>query len=109
MAFDEALAGRIRSVLARRRSITEKKMFGGLSFLAKGNMFCGIIGEDLMVRVGPDAHPDALDQPHARPMDFSGRPMKGYVFVAPPGFRSPAKLRAWVERGLVYAKTLPPK
>lgn len=109
MAYDEALAGRIRKTLAGRRSITEKKMFGGLSFLTKGNMFCGIVGDELMVRVGPEAHPDALAQPHARPMDFTGRPMKGYVYVAKEGFGSAPELRAWVERGLAYGKTLPPK
>jgi len=109
MAYDGALAGRIRTVLGRKRGITEKKMFGGLSFLTRGNMFCGITGEDLMVRVGPEAHPDALAEPHARPMDFTGRPMKGYVFVAPAGFASAPKLRTWVERGLAYGRTLPPK
>jgi TfoX/Sxy family transcriptional regulator of competence genes len=109
MAHDEALADRVRDVLARRRGIREKKMFGGLSFLTRGNMFCGVTGDDLMVRVGPEAHRGALAQPHARPMDFTGKPMKGYVFVAPAAFASAPELLAWVERGLDYGKTLPPK
>lgn len=84
-------------------------MFGGLSFLLRGNMCCGIAGGELMVRVGPDAYPKALARKHVRPMDFTGKPLKGYVYVAPPGIRSQRQLRAWVEQGLAFARSLPPK
>jgi hypothetical protein len=109
MAFDETLAGRVREVLGRRRGLAEKKMFGGIAFLAGGHMFCGVIGEDLVVRVGPEAWADALARRHARPMDFTGTPLKGYVYVAPPGVRTAASLEGWVERGLAFARTLPRK
>lgn len=109
MAYDERLAERVRGILKRRRGISEKKMFGGLAFLVNGHMACGIIGEDLMVRVGPDAYETALKKAGARPMDFTGRPMKGMVYVGPRGHRRAPSLKAWVERGLFHARSLPPK
>jgi len=108
MAYDERLAERVRAVLKARRGITEKKMFGGLSFLLRGNMFCGIVADELMVRVGPDAYEAALAQRHARVMDFTGKPLRGYVYVAAAGIKG-AALRPWVERGLDFARTLPAK
>jgi hypothetical protein len=109
MAFDEKLADRLRTALARRRNVTEKKMFGGLAFLAAGRMFCGVIGEDLVVRVGPDGWAGALARRHVGPMDFTGKPLTGYVYVAPPGVRTSASLKAWVDRGLGFVRTLPPR
>jgi TfoX/Sxy family transcriptional regulator of competence genes len=109
MAYDEQLAERLRGALKRKRGVAEKKMFGGLTFLVNGNMAVGIVGDDLMVRVGADATQDALAQPHARPMDFTGRPMKGMVFVAPAGLEGSKKLAAWVDRGVRHARTLPKK
>ena len=109
MAYDEKLADRVRGALARRRGVSEKKMFGGLAFLVNGHMACGIIGEDLMVRVGPEAYEAALKKAGARPMDFTGRPMKGMVYVAPRGHRRAPSLEAWVQQGLSYARSLPPK
>ena len=109
MAYDEKLAMRVRKAVGRRKGVTEMKMFGGLAFMLNGNMFCGIIKEDLMVRVGPDRHEESLKKPHARPMDFAGRPMKGYVFVAPGGSRTEASLAEWVRRGVENALTLPKK
>lgn len=109
MAFDEALAARVRDVLRRRRNVSEKKMFGGLAFMVRGNMCVGIVGKDLMVRVGPDATADALARPHARPMDFTGRPMRGMVYVAAAGTKKDDDLKGWVERGLKFVKTLPAK
>jgi hypothetical protein len=100
MAYDETLAKRIRKTLGRKQRVTEKKMFGGLAFMLGGKMFCGIIGDDLMVRVGPDGHDDALTQPHVRPMDFTGRPMRGYVYVAPPACRTDAELAGHPRRHL---------
>ena len=109
MAFDEKLAERVRSVLKRRRGVSEKKMFGGLAFLVNGHMACGIIGDDLMVRVGPETYEEALKKPGARPMDFTGRAMKGMVYVGPRSIRRASSLETWVERGLSYARSLPPK
>jgi TfoX/Sxy family transcriptional regulator of competence genes len=110
MAYDEALADRVRQSLAEAGTVaTEKKMFGGLCVLVGGNMACGIVGEELMVRVGKEAYADALSQPHARKMDFTGRALKGMVYVAPEGLDSDDDLASWVGRGVGYAASLPPK
>ena len=109
MAYDERLAERIRRALAVREGMTEKKMFGGIAFMLRGNMCCGIVRDDLMIRVGPERHEEALAQPHARPMDFTGRPMRGMVYVGPEGLRSDADLNAWLRRGVEFTETLPPK
>lgn len=106
MAFDEKLAERVRGVLARRQGVSERKMFGGLAFLREGRMFCGVIGGDLVVRVGREAWGKALGRRHVRPMDFTGRPLTGYVYVAPAGVRTAASLRTWVEQGLGFSRTL---
>jgi|SRR6185436_1321729 len=110
MAYDEALVERVRAILlAERDDVSERKMFGGIAFMAHGNMCCGVSGEDLMVRLGEDGADAALDEPGARPMDFTGRPMKGYAFVGPAGTASDSALRDWVARTLAFADTLPPK
>ena len=85
MAYDQKLADRIRALVAGRPGVSEKAMFGGLAFLLDGRMFCGVNKDDLMVRAGPARHDEALAKPHARSMDFTGRPMKGYVFVGAEG------------------------
>jgi TfoX/Sxy family transcriptional regulator of competence genes len=104
MPYDEGLAERVREVLDERRGISEKKMFGGLAFLVAGKMGVGVVREELMVRVGPDAYEAALRR-HARQMDFTGRPMKGFVFVASEGLGSDTDLRRWVELGLRGAES----
>lgn len=109
MAFDEALAERIHEVFSGWEGVTSKKMFGGLAFMLNGNMACGVLGEDLMVRVGPEGYDEAVSRPHARPMDFTGKPMKGMVYVSPAGLRSNDDLTVWVQRGIDYAASLPPK
>lgn len=109
MAYDERLGDRVRAALKGTRGLTEKRMFGGLCFLVSGNMCCGIVDDELMVRVGPDAYADALARPHAREMDFTGRPLTGYVYVAAPGLRHGRSLQAWVDRGVRFARTLPRK
>ena len=109
MAYDEQLAERLRTALAGREGLSERRMFGGLGFMLNGNMCCGLTADALMVRVGPDRFPEALDQPHARPMDFTGRPMKGMVYVDPAGYATDDDLAAWVGRGVAFAATLPPK
>jgi len=109
VAYDERLAERIRRALAVREGLSEKKMFGGIAFMLNGNMCAGVVSDQLMVRVGPERHEEALARPHARPMDFTGRPMKGMVYVGPEGYRSDADLAAWVSQGAQFAATLPPK
>ena len=109
MAYDEGLAARLAEMLERRDGIVAKKMFGGLAYLRNGHMFVGIVGDVLMVRVGPRRYPDALKMRHVREMDFTGRPMKGYVYVDPPGFESDADLGRWVGEGLRFVDSLPPK
>ena len=109
MAYDETLAARIRAVLRDDDRVTERKMFGGIAFMLGGNMACGVIKEDLMVRVGPDAHDEALAEPHVRPMDFAGKPMRGMVYVDAQGPASEADLERWVRAGASFAATLPAK
>ncbi len=109
MAFDEDLGDRIRAVLADRDAVREQRMFGGLAFMVRGHMTCGIIRSDLMLRLGEEGADAALDGPHVRPMDFTGRPMKSMVLVAPPGIETDAALRGWIERALAHTETLPPK
>ena len=109
MAFDEGVAERIRALLAGQADVQERRMFGGLCFLCGGNMACGIVGEELMVRVGPHGWSDALNQPHAREMDFTGRSMKGMVYIGVDGFAEDVDLARWVEQGTAYARSLEPK
>ncbi|MET9514608.1 TfoX/Sxy family protein [Streptomyces sp. NPDC002994] len=109
MAFDEGLAERIRERLGTDPLITEKRMFGGLAFLRQGNMAVGVIGDELMVRVGPDDTDAALARPGARVFDFSGRPMRGWVVVAANALAEDAELDAWIREGHAFAAGLPPK
>ena len=109
MAFDEGLAERVRDLLDQRKDLSERKMFGGLCFLLSGNMSFGIVGSELMVRVGPDAYPEALALPHAREMDFTGRSMRGMVFVSEDGISEDEDLEEWLQRGTAFAGSLPPK
>ncbi|HEY2509415.1 MAG TPA: TfoX/Sxy family protein [Polyangiaceae bacterium] len=109
MSYDENLARRVRSLLADRDDVAEKKMFGGLCFMVAGAMCCGLTKTDFMVRVGPAQYDDALAEPHARPMDFTGRPMAGMVYVAPEGLRRDAALAKWIARGVRFVTTLPAK
>jgi TfoX/Sxy family transcriptional regulator of competence genes len=106
MAYDEKLADRVRRAIGPRGEVTEKKMFGGLAFLLDGKMFCGIAKDDLMVRIGPDGYETALKEAHVRPMDFTGRPMKGYVFVGPGGSRTEKAVKEWVDLSAAFVATL---
>lgn len=103
MTVDLELATRIRALLSDRPDIREQSMMGGLTFMSGGKMACGVIGDQLMVRVGPEDHAEALTRPHVRPMDFTGRPLSGFVYVAPAGIKTRAALTEWLERGLAYA------
>lgn len=109
MAYDEALAERIRKLTPKSDARSERKMFGGLCFMVGGNMFAGVVRDELMVRVGADGFDEALARPHARPMDFTGRPMKGMVFVGAKGIAADKDLKAWVKRAFDFAAKLPPK
>ena len=110
MAFDEELAERVRDVLsAAGVTTTEKKMFGGLSFLVGGNMCCGVMGADLLARVGPEAADGALAEPATRPFDMGRGPSKGWVVVEPDGIATEQALTAWVDRAIAYAASLPAK
>ncbi len=109
MAYDEALAERVRDVLDLREGIEERRMFGGIAFMLHGNMAVGILGEDLMVRLGREEAEKALAEPHTRPFDFTGRPMKTTIYVSPEGTRSEEDLAGWVDAGADHAASLPPK
>lgn len=109
MPYNEKLAERIRRALARHRGITEKKMFGGVAFLLRGHMCCGAVKDNLVVRVGPERYQEALVEPHARPMDFTGRPLRGFVFVAPGGHKTDKALAKWVTKAVDFASSLPAK
>jgi hypothetical protein len=109
MSYDEGLAHRIREIFEDRPDISEKRMFGGLAFLLGGNMCVGVVADELMIRVGPDAYREAVRQPHTRKMDFTGRPMKGFVFVSCRGCESDADLSRWVSRAVAFASSLPAK
>lgn len=108
MAYDDDLAERVRATLASEPSLTERKMFGGLAFMLHGHMCCGIVGNDLMLRLGPEGATAALDRPHVREMDFTGRPSAAMVFVAPEGLAG-AALPRWIEQAVAFVRTLPPK
>ncbi len=110
MAHDEKLNQRIREILNGQKGIKEQNMFGGLSFMHKGNMLCGCDAKHgLSVRVGPDKYDETLKLKHARKMDITGVPMKGLVFVEPAGYKTKAMLTQWIERGMAFTKTLPKK
>jgi TfoX/Sxy family transcriptional regulator of competence genes len=108
MAYDEQLAARIRDALVGADGVREQQMFGGIAFMVDGHMACGIVGDDLMLRLGAEGAEDALKRPTVRQMDFTGRPMTGMVYVEPAGVRGVA-LRNWVEEAVAYARSLPPK
>ncbi|HVL87098.1 MAG TPA: TfoX/Sxy family protein [Candidatus Thermoplasmatota archaeon] len=99
MPYDPRLADRVRAALTGKGAV-ERKMFGGLAFLVRGKMLVGVLGDDLVVRVGPEGYERALRLPHARPMDFTGRPLRGLVYVGSAGVRTQAGLRAWLARAV---------
>ena len=109
MAYDEGLAQRIREVLGEQPGLVEKKMFGGIGFMVRGNMACGVNKDALIVRVGSEKHEEALARPHTRPFDITGRPMKGWVMVVSDGYESDESLEDWVQQGLDFALSLPTK
>lgn len=108
MAYDTKLAERVRAHLQGLPFI-EKKMFGGVGFLLKGNMACGVYKEDLVVRVEPEKQNALLKKPHTKVFDITGKPMKGWLLVEPAGVNTDRQLNAWVREGVEFAATLPPK
>ena len=109
MAYDQGLTQRIRDILVEQPNIVEKKMFGGLAFMGQGNYVCGVSKEHLVVRVGKQRYQESLAQPHARVMDITGRVMNGWVYVSPEGCADDTDLQEWVQLGVDYAYSLPPK
>ena len=109
MAYDEGLAERIRGTMEHLHGVTEKKMFGGLAFMVRGHMAVGVAKDELMVRVGAEACTWLIDKPHARAMDFTGRALKGFLFVEAAGLEEDHDLAHWVGHGVEYALSLPPK
>ncbi|NKB69849.1 MAG: RNA methyltransferase [Candidatus Latescibacteria bacterium] len=109
MAYDEGLLQRVREAADTSVEWVEKKMFGGVAIMLNGNMACGIIEDELMVRVGPQVYEEALRQPYAREMDFTGRPLKGLVMVGVAGIDADEELAGWVARGVDFAGSLPVK
>ena len=108
MAFDAELAQRIRDRMTAVAGVSERKMFGGLAFLTSGNMTVGVNGDDLVVRIDPEAMDDALAEPDVRPFDMTGRPMRGWILVASDGL-SDDDLERWIDQARNFAATLPPK
>ena len=109
MAYDEQLAQRIRVALGDDAAVTEKKMFGGVAFLRNGHMFAGVANSSLMARVGKANYEESLGRKHVREMDFTGRPMQGYVFVDRGGLKTAEQLHFWLERCIKFVAALPAK
>ncbi|UVT18236.1 MAG: TfoX/Sxy family protein (plasmid) [Nitrospira sp.] len=106
MAFDQDLAMRVRRLLEKQDGISERKMFGGLAFLLKGKMFCGVLGHDLVARLGAEQAQSALKRSYVRPMDFTGRPMKGYVYVVPDGLKTDRALQTFLRHAIRFTSSL---
>ena len=109
MAYDEALAGRVTDILGERTPFDPRKMFGGLALMVDGHLCIGVMGDEVIARVGPDAKDGALGEPGTRPFDFTGRPMKGWVMVAADVLSTDEDLEEWVDRCLAFVRSLPPK
>jgi TfoX/Sxy family transcriptional regulator of competence genes len=106
LVYNEQLASKIRTIVARRKGWTEKKMFGGIAFMLNGKMCCGVIKDDLLVRVGAERNDEALALANSRPMDFTGKPMKGFIYVDSKGWSKEASLKKWVDMGIDYVSSL---
>jgi TfoX/Sxy family transcriptional regulator of competence genes len=109
MAIDEKLAAIARAALASRSDVEEKRMFGGLAFMVRGHMACGVVGDQLIVRVGPESYERALRLSHAQEMRFTGKPMRGFVMVDAEGVATAKAVGSWVTRGVEFALSLPAK
>ncbi len=109
MAYSEELAERVRELIFERPEVSERKMFGGVAWMLSGNMAVGAMGDRLMVRLSHEDVDAALAEPHVGPMDFTGRPMRGFITVEPEGLEDQGDLAGWVNSGADFAASLPPK
>lgn len=109
MAFNENIAARIRTALVGTPNVTEKKMFGGIAFLVAGHMVIGVLNDEIMLRLGNEGTAAALQQPHTRPMDFTGRILKSMLFVQPAGYKTAPALNRWLAQAVAFAQTQPKK
>ncbi len=109
MPYDQDLAQRISEALQGLPGLQAKKMFGGIGFLINGNMACGVLGEDMIVRVGPGKYDEALAQPFTRPFAMTGRPMSGWILVSPSGVIEESDFKSWIDQAVKYVQSLPPK
>ncbi len=109
MAYDQALADRVRKTIAGKTGWVAKEMFGGIGFMLHGNMACGVIDDNLIVRAGPEAYESSLEEPHARVFDTTGRPMRGWVTIDSAGLSMESDLHSWIQRGIKFTMTLPAK
>lgn len=109
MSYSEKLAARVSGYLKHHESYDERKMFGGLAMMLNGNMCCGIVGEELMARVGPDQYENCLKVPYVRQMDFTGKPLRGMIYIAQAGFETDEQLKGWIDMSEDFALSLPPK
>jgi hypothetical protein len=109
MGYDKGLAQRVREILEGEPGFNEKKMFGGIGILFNGNMACGILNDDIIIRVGPDNYEESMKRSHTREFDITGRPMKGWVMVSSDGYESDNDLMEWLYKGVEYARSLPHK
>ncbi len=109
MAYDEKLAARARQILSSVAGFSEKKMFGGLCFLIHGNMCCGVLKDELVLRLDPARAQELLSRPYTKPMDFTGRPMKGFLFIEAGGLGTDRQLQDWVSMALASAQGRPRK
>ena len=106
MVYNELLAFRVRKLLSEQKRLGEREMFGGITFMLHGKMCCGVVGDELVVRVGREGYDEALGQPHVRPMDFTGRPLKGFVFISPGGYETDEELAKWVKQASKFVSSL---
>lgn len=109
MAYNLNLAQRIREIVYGQKDASERKMFGGICFMIGGNMVCGVVGDELMARINPEKHASALEKAHVKPMEFTGRSMKGYLFIEPEGIKTKRELAYWVNQGVRIAQSIPAK
>jgi hypothetical protein len=109
MAYSESLAERIRMMLGRQAGLEEKKMFGGVGFLLRGNLLVGVWKTSLVARIGPEQYDEALQEEHVRKFDITGREMRGWVLVDADGVESDAALRSWIDRATSFVRGLPEK
>ena len=109
MVYDLALAARVREALGDNPEVSERAMFGGIAFMLSGNMAVGVSREDLMVRIDPDDYDDALTRPGVRVFGMTGRPMRGWILVGPDATEEDADLHGWIDAGMEFAATFPPK